>query len=169
MQGFLLVARAVKLTQSRHDLRDVQTGGPDVVQVRLVVCGQSGFAVPDQVGTNDDGRERVVDVVRHATGHLAERLEPFLLHGGLLRLAQLVVGLVQILIHLRLAHRQRHVRGQAVDELAFGGEEAVDLAPHEHQQAKHVAFHEQRHRQSGEETGLRRRLGNGRLQPAVVG
>ena len=45
--------------------------------------------------------------MRNAAGHLAQRAQPFLLHHGLLRLAQVVVSLMQGLIKLGLMRGQR--------------------------------------------------------------
>ena len=46
-------------------------------------------------GVESHGRNGVVDVVRDAAGHLAQRAQPLLLHDRLLGLAQIVIGLLQ--------------------------------------------------------------------------
>ncbi len=106
----VFVAQAVNSRRLGDDMRDVFTGGFDVVQVFFAVRSRTDFDLQQQFGKADDGRQRVVDVVCNAAGHLAERLEPLLLHDGLLGLVQFVVSGLQILIKLGLPDRQRDVR-----------------------------------------------------------
>ena len=63
-------------------------------------------------------RDRIVDVVRDAAGHLPERAQPLLLEHGLLRAVQVFVGLLQRGVQLRLVGRQRHVIAELAQELA---------------------------------------------------
>ena len=79
LQRFLVVARAVKFPQPRHDVRDVLARGANVFEIFLAAGIEAEIPVHDHVGKSDHGRKGVVDVVRNAAGHLAECLEPFLL------------------------------------------------------------------------------------------
>ena len=89
------------------------------------------------------GRKGVVNIMGHAAGHLAERLETFLLHDGLLGLPQVIIGLLQVLVELRLVDGHGHVRAQAADKIAFGPAETVHFAPHEYHQSKHFVLDNQ--------------------------
>ena len=72
-----------------------------------------------QVRKADDRRERVIDVMRDAAGHLAQRLEPFLLHDSLLGLAQIIVGARQFRVQTGLVRSERHVFAQHPQEFAI--------------------------------------------------
>jgi len=51
-------------------------------------------------------RERIVDVVRHATRHLPQRPQPFLLQDGLLALPEVLVRLLQGTVELSLVRSE---------------------------------------------------------------
>ena len=70
-------------------------------------------------------RDRVVDVVRDAARHLAERAQPLLLHHRLLRLAQVVVGPLQRVVELRLVGGQRDVLAELPQEFAVVAAEGL--------------------------------------------
>ena len=63
--------------------------------------------------------------MRDAARHLAERAQALLLHDLLLRLAQVVVGLLQGAVQLRLVRGQRGVLAGLAQELAFAAAEGV--------------------------------------------
>ena len=90
--GFAL---AVKLPHARHGMRHVFDGVLDGVQIIAGARAEVRLVFQQGFGVKRDGRNGVVDVVGDAAGHLAEGAEAFLLHDGLLRLAQIVVGLLQ--------------------------------------------------------------------------
>ena len=81
-----------------------------------------------------------------------ERAQAFLLHDGLLGLAQIVVGLLQGVVELRLMRGQGHVFAQLPQELAFAAAEAVGFAARGDQHAEDLAFHQQRRGHDGTQT-----------------
>ena len=82
--------------------------------------------------------------MRDAARHLAQRPQPLLLHDRLLRLAQIVVGALQLPVQLRLMRRQRHMLAQLPEELAISAAEGVGFAACRDQHAEDPAFHQQR-------------------------
>ena len=87
-----------------------------------------GSCLQQRFGVERHRRNGVVDVVRDAAGHLAQGAQALLLHDGLLGLAQIVVGLLQGAVELRLMGGQRDVLAQLAQKLAFAAAEAVRLA-----------------------------------------
>ena len=100
---------------------NVSAGGADMLEVLLSGGTQAVLCAQHQVGKSDHRGEGVVDVMRDAAGHLAQRLEPLLLHDRLLGLAQLLVGLAQVLRALV------HALFQLVIGLLQGGIALLDL------------------------------------------
>jgi len=88
------LARPVELAHSRDGGRDVVDRAGDGLQ-RVSRPRAQRFALQQVLRVQRHRRDRVVDVVRDAAGHLAERPQPLLLQDGLLRLAQVVVGALQ--------------------------------------------------------------------------
>ncbi len=88
-----------------------------------------------------------------ATGHLAQGAQVPLLQHGLSGLAQVVIGLLQRAVELRLMRGQGDVFAQLPQELALAAAEAVGLPPRRDQDAKHVAFDEQRCRDHRAQAG----------------
>ena len=86
---------------------------------------QVRLAFEQRFGVQRHGRNGVVDVVRDAAGHLAERAQAFLLHDLLLRGAQVVVGLLQGGVQLRLVRGQRGVFHGLAQEFALAAAEGV--------------------------------------------
>ena len=81
-----------------------------------------------RLGVERDRRDGVVDVVRDAARHLAERAQALLLHHRLLALPQLVVRLLQRRVELRLMSGERHVVAQLAQELTLvAGEASASL------------------------------------------
>src|SRR2546430_10932056 len=89
---------------------------------------QARLALQQRLGVQSRRGDRVVDVVRDAARHLAQRPQPLLLHDRLLRLAQIVVGALQLPVQLRLMRRQRHMLTQLPEELAISAAEGVGFA-----------------------------------------
>ena len=87
-----------------------------------------------------DGRNRVVDVVRHTAGHLPERPQPLLLQHGLLRFPQFVVRLLQHRVKLRLMCRERNMFAQVSQEVAFAAGKGPALRTSGNQQAENGAL-----------------------------
>ncbi len=136
----VFVALAVKFTQPGHDVRDILAGGPDVMQMPLGILAHAGLGLDDQIRETDHGRQRVVDVMGDAAGHLAERLEAFLLHDDLLRLAQFVEGFLQLFMQLRLMRGQRDVLAQRAEKFTFAGGEGVRLVARGDEHAEQFAL-----------------------------
>ena len=153
LQGFCRVATAIELAQARDDMGNVFAGGADVLEVLLSGGTQAVLCAQHQVGKSDHRGEGVVDVMRDAAGHLAQRLETFLLHGGLLGLAQLVVGLLKFAVKPRLMRGERDVFAQHAEELTFPAAEAIVLSPRGKHDSKRFVFDEQRHRDGGTQAG----------------
>ena len=68
---------------------------PDLLMVLQIVPGIPAKVRrrgQQQFGIGDNRRQRVVDVMRHAAGHLAQGAKAFLLHDHLLGAAQFIVG-----------------------------------------------------------------------------
>jgi len=105
------------------DLRGLQRRLDDRVQVgaRLGrVRRVSREILAEDLGSGEDGGQRVVEVVRHAAGHLADGLDP-------LREDQLLLGGLERLIgSLQLVRAPRPFDGDR--ELTAEGEEMVDVA-----------------------------------------
>ena len=92
-------------------LRDVVDGALDGGQVAARAFAQSRLALEQRLGVERDRRDGVVDVVRDAARHLAERAQPLLLDECVLRLPQRLVAL------LELARAQLHAVFELVREL----------------------------------------------------
>ena len=74
---------------------DIADGPLNRPQVIPGPTAQVGFFLKQCIGVQRYWRYRVVDVMSNAAGHLAQSTQPFLLHYSLLRLAQIVIGLLQ--------------------------------------------------------------------------
>ena len=79
----------------------VVDGAPDGRQAAAPGLGELRL-LEQQLGIQRHGRDGVVDVVRNAAGHLAQRAQALGLQHGLLALAQVVVGTLQGAVELRL-------------------------------------------------------------------
>ena len=102
----LRFAQPVELAHARHGLRDVVDRALDDLELRTAAFGQRRFAFQQRLGVQRHRRDGVVDVVRDAARHLAQRAQSLLLHDLLLRGAQVVVGLLQGGVQLRLVRRR---------------------------------------------------------------
>src|SRR5947207_1296967 len=79
--------------------------------------------------------ERVVKVLCNAAGALAEGARLLLLHDGLLRLADFVVGALQLGVELGLVSGQGDVFAQGLEETAFAGGKPIGFGPSDNQDA----------------------------------
>ena len=104
-----------------------------------------------------------------AAGHLPERAQPLLLQDGLLRLAQIVVGVLQGDIELRLMGGQRDVLAQLPQKLAFAAAEAVRRTARGDQDAEHLAFDQQGRCHERTQPGARESLRKCELHLIVIG
>ena len=95
-----------------------------------------------------------------AAGHLAERAQPLLLHDCALAHLQVVVGLLERVVQLRLVGGERNVIAQLPQELAFCAAERVGRVPRDHQYAKHTTalLDHQRHDYHRAQTSFREAL-----------
>src|SRR4029079_15775241 len=89
-------------------------------------------------------RDRVVDVVGDAAGHLPQRAQAFLLHHGLLRLAKVVVGLLERGVNLRLMGGEGDVFTELAQKFAVATRKTVGLPARRDQNSKDFAFRKQR-------------------------
>src|SRR5204863_9269684 len=108
------------------------------------VLAQPWLALEQRLGVESDRRDGIVDVVRNAARHLAERAQALLLRHRLLRLAQVVVGALQRAVQLGLMGRERDVLAQLPQELTLGAAEGVGGAPRRNQHPEDPLFDEQR-------------------------
>ena len=127
--------------------------------------------VEHRVDIQRDGRDRVVDVVRDAARHLAERAQALLLQDGVLSELQIFVGLLQRSVQLRLVRRQRHVIAELAQEFALAAAECAVRAPRHHQHAEHAAalFDHERHDDHRLESAARQALRKRELDGGDVG
>jgi len=80
----------------------------------------------------------------NAACHLSQRPQPFLLHHGLLGSAQIIIGLLQGPVELRLMRGQGDVLAELPKELAFPTAESLCLKTGRQDDAENLAFHLQR-------------------------
>ena len=124
-QRELRLALPIELAHARHGLRDVVDRALDDLELRAPAVGQVRLAFEQRLGVERHRRDGVVDVVRDAARHLAERAQPLLLHDLLLRVAQVVVGLLKRGVQLRLVRRERDVLAGLAQEFALAAAESV--------------------------------------------
>ncbi len=94
---FLALVGPVEFPQPAHDLRGILRGGGDGAEVRGLGAVRLGLGDRQhQVAVAEDQRQRVVEIVRDARRHRAQRAEAFLLDGGVLGGAQLQEGVLQL-------------------------------------------------------------------------
>ena len=86
---------AIELAHARDGMRHVPDGALGGLQVFARAFAETRFLFQQHFRVQLDGRNGVVDVVRDSARHLPQRAQPFLLHHGLLGLAQVVIGLLQ--------------------------------------------------------------------------
>ncbi len=111
--GLLL---AIELAHARHRVRHVADGALRGLQVFARSFAEPGLLLEQHLGVQRYRRNGVVDVVRDSAGHLPQRAQPLLLHHGLLRLAQIVISLLQGVVDVPLdAPPARHVRSAAAE------------------------------------------------------
>src|SRR5882757_9008933 len=79
-----------------------------------------------------------------AARHLPECAQTFLLHDGLLRLAQLIIGALQGTVELRLMSSQGDVLTQLAQEFALAAAETLCFAAGDKEEAKDLALHQER-------------------------
>ena len=77
--------------------------------------------------------------MRDATRHLTERTQPLLLHDHLLRVAQLVVGIAQREVQLRLIARERDIFTELIEELVVAAAETVGIQARDQQHTEDSA------------------------------
>jgi hypothetical protein len=76
-----------------------------------------------------------------AARHLADRAQPLLFEHGLLGLAQIIIGLLEAVVQLRLIRSKPDMLAELPQELAIGAEEIMLAEPRDDHYAKDVAFH----------------------------
>ena len=96
--------------------------------------------------------------MRDAARHLAERAQALLLHDLLLRGAQVVVGLLQRGVQLRLVRGERGVLAGLAQEFALAAAEGVGGAPRGDQHAEDLALDQQRRDDQRTHAGAREPL-----------
>ena len=141
-QHHLSLARSIELAHARDGLGDVLDGGLNGDQAAARPLTQTRLALQQRLGVQRRRGDRVVDIVRDTARHLPQRPQALLLHDRLLRLAQIVVGALQLPVQLCLMRRQRDMLTQLPQELAIGAAEAVGLAPRRHQHTKDLIFNQ---------------------------
>ena len=77
------------------------------------------LALQQRFGVERDRRQGVVDVVADAARHLAQGAQPFLLHHRMLGLLQVVIGLLQRFVELRLMRGEPDMLAELAQELAL--------------------------------------------------
>ena len=143
-QHQLGLARPVELAHARDRLRHVLDRGSNGAEIFARVLAQPWLALEQRLGVESDRRDGIVDVVRNAARHLAERAQALLLHHRLLRLAQVVVGALQRAVQLGLMGRERDVLAQLPQELTLGAAEGLGGAARRNQHPEDPLFDEQR-------------------------
>ena len=121
------LALAIELAHARDGLADVVDRATDDSQLVASLRAHLRFRLQQRIGVERDRRDRVVDVVSDAARHLAERAQPLLLQDGVLALAQILIGLLQPRVQLRLVRGERDVLAELPQELAIAAAET--LAP----------------------------------------
>jgi hypothetical protein len=136
--GLLRIGRAVELAQPPHGLRRVHRGRADGVQhvERLLAVVEDLGRGEQEIRESEDRHQRVVEVVRHAAGHLPERAEAFVLDHVRLRLLELLDGLRELAVGLPDLALHRAPRGHVPDDGAHPDRLAV-LAPYDHRRQVH--------------------------------
>ena len=132
--------RAIELAHAAHGPRHIVNRCLNRRQVRACALAQCGLPLEQRLGVERDRRYRVVDVMRDAARHLSQRAQAFLLHHGLLALAQILVGQLQRVIQLRLVGSQRDVLAQLPQELTVATAEGLRLTARSHEDAEDSAF-----------------------------
>ncbi len=137
-------AAAVELLHARHRLRHVEHRPLDDPEPLAERARQALANLEQGLQMQRGGRDRVVDVVGDAARHLAEGPQPVALEGRLAGLAEVVVGLLEGAVQLRLEGGQGDVVGQLGEELAFALAEGRRVLAGHHQQAEDLVFGMQR-------------------------
>ena len=160
MQRQLRFALAIELPHARYGVGHILDGALHGLQIFARARAEIRLVFQQRFGVERDGRNGVVDVVCDAAGHLAERAQAFLLHDGLLRLAQIVVGLLQGRVELRLMRGQRDVLAQLPQKFAFAAAESCPrCVPGGDQNAEDLALHQQRRGHQRAQSAARQPLG----------
>src|SRR5271170_304744 len=97
-----------------------------------------------------------------AAGHLAQGPQSLLLHNGVLRLAQVVIGLLQSSIELGLVTGQGYVFAQLPEKLALRAAEGMSRASSAHQHAKDLVLNDQRRNNHGSQVSAGQSLRKGK-------
>ena len=155
----LRLAQAIELAHARHGLRHVVDGALDDLELR---CARVGLRF---------GSRSSNDSVYSATGEIALLMScamPLAIWPSARSrsccmtcccvCAQVVVGLLQRAVQLRLVRGQRDVLAHLAQELAFAAAECVGRAPRADQHAEHLAFHQQRRDDQRAQAGAREPL-----------
>src|SRR3569833_1035818 len=82
--------------------------------------------------------------MRDPTGQLAQRAQPLLLPDDSLRLAQVLIGVLQRAVKLRLMSGQRDEPAQLSQKLTTAAAECTGLTPGAHYESKSLPFNNQR-------------------------
>jgi hypothetical protein len=133
----LHITLAVKFPHPRNRCRHIIDGALDHLKTIPAVRAHVRLRLQQRFSIERYRRQRVVDIVRNAARHLAERAQPLLLHHGLLALAQVVVSLLQFSVQLRLLGRQCNMLAQLPQKLAIPAAKAVRLLAGDGKDAEH--------------------------------
>ena len=82
--------------------------------------------------------------MRDTAGHLAECAQALLLHDCVLRLPQVVVGMLERAVQLSLVRGERDVLTQLLQELAVGAGEGMSLPSRCDERSEHLVLDDQR-------------------------
>jgi hypothetical protein len=107
--------------------------------------------------------------MRYSARHLPQRAQAFLLYDDLLGLLEILIGLLQGSIKLRLVGRERNMLAELAKKLAFPAAKALLLAACRHKHAENLALNLQRSQHEGAQAAAREPLRKRKLQSANVG
>src|SRR5882724_2435628 len=110
---------AIELPHTRDRRGYVMDGALNGLQILAALCAEIRFFFQKRIGVKRHRRDGIVDVMSDAARHLPERTQAFVLHDGLLSLAQFVVSRLEGTIELRLMRGERDVLAQLPQEFAF--------------------------------------------------
>src|ERR1700677_4734431 len=107
--------------------------------------------------------------MRDTAGHLSQHPQLLLPQHRLLRLAQVLVSDLQGAVKLRLVSGNGDMLAQLPEEFAFTAAKAVRRVSRDDENAEYLAFHHQRGRDHGLQSGSRQALRKGEWHLPQVG
>ena len=163
------LARPVELAHALDGAGDIVDRAPHRDQAAAAGFGDLRFLAEQQLRVQRHGRNGVVDVMRDAARHFAERAQTFGLHHGLLAVTQILIGALQCAVQLRLVRRQCHVRAELFEKFAISTGEGFLLAAHGDQHSENIRFHGKRRNDQRMESRVREPARERRVQARGVG